>query len=175
MVLSTVVGRETLHSLPSLVAEINDHEVLRSVLDVATEIARRSAKHSAEFLNASGSVSRELKSFQRPERNVSSSSARRRFCGARRRHCRRCMDHHSRSARRTLSRRRNTSAQARQRVSRTRRRRGASISSPAARFCAARQRSSTNGSNCCGSSPRMAMRVWLLRSQQSGLHSTAQR
>lgn len=63
MVLSTVVGRETLHSLPSLVGEINDHEVLRSVIDVATEIARRSAKHSAEFLSASGQVSRELKSF----------------------------------------------------------------------------------------------------------------
>src|SRR5215207_8246751 len=59
MVLSTVVGRETLHSLPSLAAEINDTELLRSVIDVSTEIARRSAKHSAEFLNASAAVSRE--------------------------------------------------------------------------------------------------------------------
>src|SRR5687768_13301584 len=66
MVLSTVVGRETLHSLPSLVAEINDHEVLRTVIDIATEIARRSAKHSAEFLSASGHVSRELAGFQDP-------------------------------------------------------------------------------------------------------------
>ncbi len=66
MVLSTIVGRETLHSLPSLVAEINDHEVLRSVIEVATEIARRSAKHSAEFLSASSQVSRELISFQDP-------------------------------------------------------------------------------------------------------------
>ena len=66
MVLSTVVGRETLHSLPSLVAEINDHEVLRTVLDIATEIARRSAKHSAEFLSASGHVSRELDGFHDP-------------------------------------------------------------------------------------------------------------
>ena len=63
MVLSTVVGRETLHSLPSLATEIDSPEVLRSVIDVATEIARRSAKHSAEFLNASGKVSRELSSF----------------------------------------------------------------------------------------------------------------
>lgn len=67
MILSTVVGRETLHSLPSLIGEINDHEVLRSVIDVATEIARRSAKHSAEFLSASGQVSRELESFQDPK------------------------------------------------------------------------------------------------------------
>ncbi|HKY44754.1 MAG TPA: hypothetical protein VJM50_16805, partial [Pyrinomonadaceae bacterium] len=72
MVLSTVVGRETLHSLPSLIAEINDHEVLRTVIDIATEIARRSAKHSAEFLSASGQVSRELASFQ--DRNVTSAA-----------------------------------------------------------------------------------------------------
>jgi nitric oxide reductase NorD protein len=66
MVLSTAVGRETLRSFPSLVADIADKEVLRSVINVATEIARRSAKHSAEFLNASSSVSRELSSFGDP-------------------------------------------------------------------------------------------------------------
>ena len=67
MVLSTVVSRETLHSLPALVAEINNHEVLPLVIEVATEIARRSAKHSAEFLSASVQVSRELTSFQDPD------------------------------------------------------------------------------------------------------------
>jgi hypothetical protein len=64
MVLSTATGRETLHSFPALAAEIDDDELLRAVLDVATEIARRSAKHSAEFLNVSSTVSRELKSFK---------------------------------------------------------------------------------------------------------------
>jgi hypothetical protein len=64
MVLSTVVGRETLYSLPSLVAEINNDEILHSVLNIATEIARRSAKHSAEFLSASAQVSRELTEFK---------------------------------------------------------------------------------------------------------------
>jgi nitric oxide reductase NorD protein len=64
MVLSTAVGRETLHSLPALAAEVGDDEMLRAILEVATEIARRSAKHSAEFLNVSSTVSRELKSFQ---------------------------------------------------------------------------------------------------------------
>jgi hypothetical protein len=63
MALSTVIGRETLHALPSLSDEIADDELLRSILEVATEIARRSAKHSAEFLNASTAVSREIKSF----------------------------------------------------------------------------------------------------------------
>jgi hypothetical protein len=67
MVLSTAIGRETLHSFPGLAAEIDDDELLRAALDVATEIARRSAKHSAEFLNASSTVSRELKSFQSVE------------------------------------------------------------------------------------------------------------
>jgi len=64
MVLSTSIGRETLHSLPQLSAEIDDDELLQSILDIATEIARRSAKHSAEFLNASGTVSREIKNFK---------------------------------------------------------------------------------------------------------------
>jgi len=63
MALSTVIGRETLRSLPLLSAEINDDELLRSILEIATEIARRSAKHSAEFLNASSAVSREIKNF----------------------------------------------------------------------------------------------------------------
>ena len=67
MTLSTAIGRETLHSLPSLAAEMDDDEILRAIIDVATEIARRSAKHSAEFLNASSTVSRELKSFQNSE------------------------------------------------------------------------------------------------------------
>jgi hypothetical protein len=64
MVLSTAIGRETLHSFPTLAAEVDDDELLRAMLDVATEIARRSAKHSAEFLNAGRTVARELKSFQ---------------------------------------------------------------------------------------------------------------
>jgi hypothetical protein len=67
MVLSTAVARETLRSLPSLAAEIDDDELLRAILEIASEIARRSAKHSAELLNASGTVSRELKKFQNPE------------------------------------------------------------------------------------------------------------
>jgi len=63
MVLSTAIGRETLHTLPTIATSINDDELLRSILEVATEIARRSAKHSAEFLNASGTVINELRTF----------------------------------------------------------------------------------------------------------------
>ncbi|HJY27921.1 MAG TPA: VWA domain-containing protein [Pyrinomonadaceae bacterium] len=63
MVLSTVIGRESLHSVSTLSAEINDDALLGSVIEIATEIARRSAKHSAEFLNTSATVAREINSF----------------------------------------------------------------------------------------------------------------
>jgi hypothetical protein len=62
MVLSTAIGRETLHSLPTLGTTI-DNNLLRSIIEVATEIARRSAKHSAEFLNASDTVIDRLNHF----------------------------------------------------------------------------------------------------------------
>ena len=67
MVLSTLIGRETFQTLPALATEINDTESLRTIIEVATEIARRSAKHSSEFLNASSTVLRHLKSFQDPD------------------------------------------------------------------------------------------------------------
>ena len=66
MVLSTAVGRETLASIPTLVADVEDTDILGSILEVATEIARRSAKHSAEFLSVSSHVWRELRSFNDP-------------------------------------------------------------------------------------------------------------
>jgi nitric oxide reductase NorD protein len=72
MILSTVVGRETLHSFPSLAVGIAGDNVLHSILEIATEIARRSAKHSAEFLNSSANVSREIKRFN--DANVTSSA-----------------------------------------------------------------------------------------------------
>jgi nitric oxide reductase NorD protein len=63
MVLSTAVGRDTLRSIPTLATEINDDALLASIIDIATEIARRSAKHSAEFLSVGDAVARELKRF----------------------------------------------------------------------------------------------------------------
>jgi nitric oxide reductase NorD protein len=66
MVLSTSIGRETLHLLPQIVTEIADTGFMSAVLEVATEIARRSAKHSAEFLQNSTHVFEALKSFDDP-------------------------------------------------------------------------------------------------------------
>jgi hypothetical protein len=67
MILSTVIGRETFESFPSLASELNDTEFLLSAIEIATEIARRSARHSAEFLSLSNTVSRALKRFNAPE------------------------------------------------------------------------------------------------------------
>jgi nitric oxide reductase NorD protein len=63
MALSTYTARESLQSLPSMIAEIDDVKTSQVILDIATEIARRSAKHSTEFINKSVEVSRALRAF----------------------------------------------------------------------------------------------------------------
>ena len=67
MVLSTSVARESFQTLPSVIAEIDDVNTSRAVLDIATEIARRSAKHSTEFIDASVDVSGVLRGFESSE------------------------------------------------------------------------------------------------------------
>ncbi len=67
MTLSTAVGRETLRTIPELARSVDDHQLLLAILEVAAEIARRSAKHSAEFLNSSEQVAQALKSFHDQE------------------------------------------------------------------------------------------------------------
>ncbi len=53
MTLSTSIATETLAKVGPLAQAIDNPEALRSVLEIAAEIARRSAKHSADFLAAS--------------------------------------------------------------------------------------------------------------------------
>ena len=67
MTLSTSIARETLYSLPQTIDAISDLDTVAPIIEIATEIARRSAKHSAEFLNASTHVSETLKSFDDAE------------------------------------------------------------------------------------------------------------
>ena len=62
--LSSVVAAETFRSAPVLARTINDPRILRSVLEIAAEISRRSAKHSAEFLSATPQVVESLKRFK---------------------------------------------------------------------------------------------------------------
>ncbi|HEV7680824.1 MAG TPA: VWA domain-containing protein [Pyrinomonadaceae bacterium] len=54
--LSSQITVETFRHLPTLAKTVNDPKLLESVLEVAGEIARRSAKHSAEFLHQTPEV-----------------------------------------------------------------------------------------------------------------------
>ena len=63
MTLSTAVGRESLHIIPPIVKNIDDEPLFKSILAIASEISRRSAKHSAEFLKNSADVALALKEF----------------------------------------------------------------------------------------------------------------
>jgi hypothetical protein len=65
--LSSPIATETLRNLPKLAKAISDHDLLGSVLEVATEISRRSAKHSAEFLNQAPEVIERLQRIKSPE------------------------------------------------------------------------------------------------------------
>ncbi len=56
MILSAPTAVETFRSSPALAKEIQDADLLSSIYDVAAEISRRSAKHSADFLNATPTV-----------------------------------------------------------------------------------------------------------------------
>lgn len=64
MTLSISVANETFRSVPLLAKAIPDPTVLLSVLEVASEISRRSAKHSADFLAASPQVIASLEKFK---------------------------------------------------------------------------------------------------------------
>ena len=63
MVLSAATAAETFRSAPLLAEKIDDAEMLRSIYEVAAEISRRSAKHGADFLNATPVVIGRLLSY----------------------------------------------------------------------------------------------------------------
>lgn len=56
MILSATTAAETFSHAATLAAQVPDPELLRAIYDVASAISRRSAKHSAEFLQATPSV-----------------------------------------------------------------------------------------------------------------------
>ena len=66
MALSPSVAAETFHGASLLAKEIIDPEVLRSIYEIAAEISRRSAKHSAEFLQAAPGVVARLAKYYPP-------------------------------------------------------------------------------------------------------------
>jgi nitric oxide reductase activation protein len=56
MILSASTAAETFRNAPLLADKIREPQLLRSIYEVAAEISRRSAKHSADFLNAAPAV-----------------------------------------------------------------------------------------------------------------------
>ncbi|HEV7475836.1 MAG TPA: VWA domain-containing protein [Pyrinomonadaceae bacterium] len=65
--LSSPIAIETLRNVATLAKSLGDDELLIPVLEVAAEIARRSAKHSAEFLAQTPEVVKRLKRIRNPE------------------------------------------------------------------------------------------------------------
>src|SRR5687767_10380314 len=68
--LSTSTALETYRRGPEVARALEDPELLRRVFAVALEVARRSARHSADFLEATPAAAARLSSF-RDEKNES--------------------------------------------------------------------------------------------------------
>src|SRR5205085_10241226 len=62
--LSTSTALETYRRAPETARAVGDAELLRRIFEVATEIARRSARHSADFLAATPEVVARLWAFR---------------------------------------------------------------------------------------------------------------
>ena len=71
LVLSSSIALETFEFVPKLADEINDEDLLAATLNLAAEIANRSAKHSAEFLQSTPPVARALEAFDGRKGDVS--------------------------------------------------------------------------------------------------------
>jgi hypothetical protein len=63
MTLSSAVALETFKSAPLLARGLTDEELLRAIFEVAAEISKRSAKHSADFLKATPRIVRRTRDF----------------------------------------------------------------------------------------------------------------
>ncbi|HJR08632.1 MAG TPA: VWA domain-containing protein [Pyrinomonadaceae bacterium] len=64
--LSTSIATETFRRAPELARAAGDESLLTATYEVALEIARRSARHSADFLNASVAAFAHLEGFDAP-------------------------------------------------------------------------------------------------------------
>ncbi len=63
MTLSSAVALETFKAAPLLAAYVTDAELLRMIFEVAAEISKRSARHSADFLKTTPRVARRARDF----------------------------------------------------------------------------------------------------------------
>ncbi len=67
MGLSIAIAVETFHTAPALINSISDQDILTAVFEVASDIARRSARHSAEFLNKTPVVIKRVEALHSPD------------------------------------------------------------------------------------------------------------
>lgn len=74
MTLSTSIATETFRRAPELAGAVGDAELLSAILSVAVEIARRSAKHSADFLHATPHTVAHFRSFGAHEKEIAHGS-----------------------------------------------------------------------------------------------------
>lgn len=73
LVLSSSIALETFETIPALAAGVKDEELLTDILRLGVEIANRSAKHSAEFLQKTSKVIVALRKFGDEKREVAKS------------------------------------------------------------------------------------------------------
>ncbi|MBK8465335.1 MAG: VWA domain-containing protein [Chloracidobacterium sp.] len=73
LVLSSSIALDTFRLVPSIATQIQDETLLADVLNLAVEIAQRSAKHSAEFLEHTPAVAAALGRFDDEKSAVSDS------------------------------------------------------------------------------------------------------
>src|SRR3954468_11362606 len=71
LVLSSSISLESFELVPQLAGEIGDDWLLGEILKLASEIAARSAKHSAEFLQRTSAAASSLAAFGDDKRRVS--------------------------------------------------------------------------------------------------------
>ena len=64
LILSSSISLETFKLVPKIASDIGDEKLLTDVLNLAVEIAQRSAKHSAEFLENTPAVAAALAKFR---------------------------------------------------------------------------------------------------------------
>ena len=79
LVLSSSIAIDTFRLIPKIAGQIKDEKLLADVLNLAVEIAQRSAKHSAEFLEHTPAVAAALDRFDGEKATVASVAAWERF------------------------------------------------------------------------------------------------
>jgi hypothetical protein len=70
LILSSSIALETFELIPALAEQVDDDELLTDILQLALEIANRSAKHSSDFLQKTPAVAKALETFGDRKREV---------------------------------------------------------------------------------------------------------